>query len=223
MRFGIFHGAISESLAHCHARHLLHRIQRGRRGQEGIWIGGWRVRGRLAPAAKGDAHRGSEEGAAQNILRLGHATNDRQLATNRLECAAVRFSMSLGLCGLLVLSACSRRPAQKKTQASPPTEGMLAMCDAQRPHVAALYRVALRREMGGEAPTTTNVAPRTSALQKDILDANVDMVLADCRKAPSQRAPCVASADSAERLERFCVELPDDAGTLEARQFSPSR
>ncbi len=67
---------------------------------------------------------------------------------------------------------------------------------------------------------TKNLAPGESAeLASDLLQANVDMVLADCRASPERVLPCVKSAAQVAQLERDCLIPLDDEGTVEGKRF----
>lgn len=76
-----------------------------------------------------------------------------------------------------------------------------AKCDALKDKVAGLYQSELTEPVDGE------------------VDDNTHMILADCRTDPARFLSCIQAAASVGELERNCVILLDDEGTVEARQF----
>jgi hypothetical protein len=60
------------------------------------------------------------------------------------------------------------------------------------------------------------------AVEADILAANVEMVLDDCRADPERAIPCIRRAGSVAALERDCVIPVDADGQIEERRFGGS-
>ena len=58
-----------------------------------------------------------------------------------------------------------------------------------------------------------------AALARDLLEANVEMVLTDCERDPDRVLACIRRAQSVEQLEGECVIPLDDEGMAEERQF----
>lgn len=56
-------------------------------------------------------------------------------------------------------------------------------------------------------------------LDADLLEANVQMVLADCSTDPDKYVGCIRRSVSIAALERDCLIPLDDEGTVEAKQF----
>lgn len=78
-------------------------------------------------------------------------------------------------------------------------------CDGLQDRVKRLYEQAM-----------TDEKPELAA---DLLEADVAMVMTDCRDQPSRVAPCVEKAQSAADIERDCLIPLDDEGTVEGKKF----
>ena len=111
----------------------------------------------------------------------------------------MRFPVALAL----VLAACACPPDAKKPTTTTTGAGSASAgatpCEAQRAHVAELYRV----EAQAKDPKRVDEA---------VAD-NTAMVMTECAKDPAARAACLAAATSAADLEKTCLVPLDDEGT----------
>ncbi|MBT8495947.1 MAG: hypothetical protein KJO07_23080 [Deltaproteobacteria bacterium] len=88
--------------------------------------------------------------------------------------------------------------------------GKTADCEQHAAKIRALY---------GKEDLDTGTGDDAAALRKDLVDANVNMVLSDCRKDPARYGPCLAGASSVAEIESECLVPLDDRGEVEHRAF----
>jgi hypothetical protein len=103
--------------------------------------------------------------------------------------------------GRLSLAALALAAACNGGKARPTPDPPVARCDEVRAHVEQLYRSAIAEPAADE------------------IEANVHMVLADCRTDPGRFAPCVRAAQTVAQLEAQCVIPLDDEGRVEGAAF----
>jgi hypothetical protein len=116
----------------------------------------------------------------------------------------------LGACLLVAAAACSRSATPRAGSSDGGvTASRAPRCTALAERVRAIY--------GAEAPAQAD--PDRRALEADLLDANVDMVLADCRQDPERALPCLERARAVADLERDCLIPLDDEGLVEGSRF----
>lgn len=88
-------------------------------------------------------------------------------------------------------------------------------CAAEADRIRAIYR----REPARPGETEDERSPE---LARDLLESNVEMVLADCETDPDRIVACIRRAESVTELEGECVIPLDDEGMVEQRQFGGS-
>jgi hypothetical protein len=120
------------------------------------------------------------------------------------------------LCAL-VLAACAgcsqggRKASTKQRDDGGGDPHVAQRCSGLAAHVRALY-------VAEQEPASAD--PDIKALVEDVLSANVDMVLTDCRDDVGRVAPCIERARRVADLERECLIPLDDDGQVEGRKFS---
>jgi hypothetical protein len=80
---------------------------------------------------------------------------------------------------------------------TPPAPGADRRCDAIRDRVRTLYAAGAAED----------------------IDADVDIVLADCRAQPDTVIPCVGKVQTAAELTATCLLPLDENGRVEGKQF----
>lgn len=118
----------------------------------------------------------------------------------------MRTWLVLLVLGAAALAACNRGA----TTGSDGDGTAVTRCAGEAAHVRALYR---------GAPAPEGAKKTTPALEKELLEANVEMVLNDCETDPDRFVPCIERAESAATLESRCVIPLDDEGLVEQREF----
>ena len=114
---------------------------------------------------------------------------------------------NFALLTVLALAACG----QSKAPVTPVTSsdgGQGASCDPAAVKAASLYKQAAIDE--GLAVN----------LHTDFVEANVHMVMVDCKSNPESVLRCVAQAANAAAVENSCLAPLDDDGEVEGRYFS---
>ncbi len=114
---------------------------------------------------------------------------------------------NFGILTALIVASCG----QSKAPARPLPHGdggQVASCEPAAEKAAILYKQAAFDE--GLAPN----------LHADFTEANVHMVMVDCRANPEAVVRCVSKATSVAQLESRCLAPLDDAGEAEGRYFS---
>ena len=83
-----------------------------------------------------------------------------------------------------------------------------AACESIAETGAAHYEKAAEKERIAEA------------MRAEFVEANLHMLMVDCRAHPSTVIPCVAAAGSAAQIEEQCLSPLDEAGDVEGKYFS---
>lgn len=107
-------------------------------------------------------------------------------------------------------AATSAACASNSGGTSEPVAGDGPGCDRYRHKLERLYRLEDTGDQTGRE------------LRAEIVDANVHMVLGDCRRQPARVMACLETADTIEIIESRCVIPLDDRGETEARQLGDS-
>lgn len=112
-----------------------------------------------------------------------------------------------GVALLVFLGACSQGKSPVGPQYSE-DGGSASACESIQETVEAHYeRAAIEEEVA------LNLRP-------EFVEANVHMVMVDCKANPAAVISCVNAADSAKALETDCLAPLDEAGEVEGKTFS---
>lgn len=113
------------------------------------------------------------------------------------------------LAALLMLGACPKgnKPASPVSRDGGETD-IVRTCQAMHSKVEGLYQKEADRE---------GIAPN---LRSEFVEANLHMVMRDCRQRPALGYACLQRSRSVAELEADCLIFLDDEGTVEGFRFA---